>query len=568
MAVTLTRAPERDARTVRRLHARPALADAVLVAVSIASLLVVWAAYLGRTFLVERHRAGVAPAAVNLNTVKDATALEPALQAAFGHGADRAFAARETFGFLAPADGRRRTLANVGALTRVEVQAAAIERDPALQAYRERLRAARDRAQSVPVTAVPLLTPADLAAVKPAFVVRDLPAVRGTLLVWLALCVAAFHAVSLLWRARGLRGDRFLLAAALLLSLLLLAFGSGPGGSSAKVNLGPVQPIEAIRLLIVLFLAAYLGRRWELLRGVRSETFRGRQLPEWLRVPRLEYVLPLIAGVGLALVLFFLQRDLGPALVISIVFLTLYAVARGGPVLTLAGFVLLTGGFYAGYALGLSGTLADRVRMWRSPWDNAARGGDQIAQALWGAATGGTWGTGLGLGDTRYLPAGHTDLVLAGVAEELGFVGLLAVGLVYAAIVWRGFQTARRASTDYTFFLAAGLTLLLAVPAALMLAGLLGVVPLTGVVTPFLSYGGSAMLANFAALGALAAVRSDTRRPADLAPFARPLRWSGGILGACAVALALVLVRVQIVRADDLAVRPHLGVQADGSRRY
>ena len=630
MAVTLTRAPERDARTVRRRQSRPGLADAVLVAVSLASLVVVWAAYLGRTFLVERHRRG-APAVANLNTAQDAAALEPALQAAFPHSADRAFAAREIFAVLAPADGRRRTLANVGALTRLEVSAAAIERDPALEAYRERLRAARDRrAQGASVTSVPLLTPADVSAVKPALVVRDVSAVRAALLAWLALCVAAFHGVSLFWRARGLRGDRFLLAAAhllvgvgfavmvgrmdplrdtmlfvryaqgvvlglaamaavsaaggriglfrdlsylpllaaLVLSLVLLAFGSGPGGSSAKVNLGPVQPIEAIRLLIVLFLAAYLGRRWELLRGVRSETFRGRHLPPWLRVPRLEHVLPLIAGVGLALVLFFLQRDLGPALVISIVFLTLYAVARGGPVLTVAGFVLLTAGFYAGYALGLSETLADRVRMWRSPWDNAARGGDQIAQALWGAATGGRWGTGLGLGDTRYLPAGHTDLVLAGVAEELGFVGLVAVGLVYAAIVWRGFQTARRASSDYTFFLAVGLTLLIAVPAALMLAGLLGIVPLTGVVTPFLSYGGSAMLANFAALGALAAVRSDTRRPADLAPFARPLRWSGGVLGACAVALALVLVRVQIVRADDLAVRPHLGVQADGSRRY
>ena len=631
MAVTLTRAPERDARTVRRLQSRPGLADGVLVAVSIASLVVVWAAYLGRTFLVERHRRTLPVAVVNLNTAKDAAALEPAFQAAFAHRGDRAFVAREAFAFLAPPDGRRRTLANVGALTRLEVTAAAIERDPALDVYRERLRAARERrTEGATASSVPLLTPADLAAVKPALAVRELPAVRAALLGWLALCVAAFHGVSLFWRVRGVRGDRFLLAAAhllvgvglavmvarmdplrdtmlfvryaqavvlglaamaavsaaggriallrdlsylpllgaLVLSLLLLGFGSGPGGSTAKVNLGPVQPIEAIRLLIVLFLAAYLGRRWELLRGVRSESFRGRQLPGWIRVPRLEYVVPLIAGVGLALVLFFLQRDLGPALVISIVFLTLYAVARGGPVLTLAGFGLLAAGFYAGYALGLSGTLADRVRMWRSPWDNAARGGDQIAQALWGVATGGTWGTGLGLGDTRYLPAGHTDLVLAGVGEELGFIGLLAVGVVYAAMVWRGFQTARSASTDYTFFLATGLTLLIAVPAALMLAGLLGIVPLTGVVTPFLSYGGSAMLANFAALGALAAIRSDRRPRADLAPFARPLRWSGGVLGACAVALVLVLVRVQIVRADDLAVRPHLGVQADGSRRY
>ena len=632
MAVTLTRAPHRDAQTARRLLSRPGVGDAVLVAVSIVSLVLVWAAYLGRVFVVERNAGTTAAATVDLNALKDSAALEPALQAAFAHGPDRAFAAREIFAFLAPADGRRRTLANVGALTRLEVSAAAVEREAGLEVYRERVRASRERARGPEGggTPVPLLTPAELASIKPALVVRDLSSVRGALLFWLAAFVVAFHGVSLLWRARGLRGDRFLLAAAhlltaiglavmvarmdplrdtmlfvryaqaivlglavmaavsavggriamfrdlsylpllaaFLLSLLLLTLGSGPVGSSAKVNLGPVQPIEAIRVLIVLFLAGYLGRRWELLRGVRSDSFRGRKLPEWVRVPRLEYVVPLVGGVGVALGLFFLQRDLGPALVISIVFLTLYAIARGGVVLTVAGFILLAAGFYAGHALGLSATLADRVRMWRSPWDNAARGGDQIAQALWGAATGGAWGTGLGLGDTRYLPAGHTDLVLAGVGEELGFVGLSAVALVYAAIVWRGFQTARRASSDYAFFLSVGLTLLLAVPAALMLAGLLGVVPLTGVVTPFLSYGGSAMLANFAALGALAAVRSDVRRQADLAPFAGGIRWSAGVLGGCAVGLGLVLVRVQIVDADDLAVRPHLGMQADGSRRY
>ena len=76
----------------------------------------------------------------------------------------------------------------------------------------------------------------------------------------------------------------------------------------------------------------------------------------------------------------------------------------------LVGALLLAAGFYLGYRLEISATLADRVRMWQSPWDNVARGGDQIAQALWAMATGGPSATGTGLGDTRYLPAGHTDL--------------------------------------------------------------------------------------------------------------------------------------------------------------
>jgi hypothetical protein len=291
-------------------------------------------------------------------------------------------------------------------------------------------------------------------------------------------------------------------------------------------------------------------------------------MPVWLNVPRPEYVAPVLFGVALALGLFFVQRDLGPALVISVVFLAMYAIARGGVAMTLVGFGLIAAGFFVGYHLGISATLTERVRMWQSPWDNAARGGDQIAQALWALATGSTFGTGLGLGDTRYLPAGHTDLAIAAIAEELGFVGLVVVGLAYVALVWRGLSTTRRAATEYTLFVALGMTLLLAIPVLLMSAGVLGLVPLTGVVTPFVSYGGSAMLANFAAAGVIASIRSDTHPAADLNSLERPVRWTTAALGAAAAALLLVFARVQILRADEIVVRPHLGMQADGTRRY
>jgi len=631
MAVTLTRAAARDEQVVRRAVWRTTAEDLVLVAVSLVSVGVLFSAYLGRLTLASRALADTPVATVNLNTVADAAALEPALAAAFDSEDDRQFASRELFGFLVPSGERRRALPNVGAIARVAVPADAIERDRGLIAYQERLRAARERAgQGSAVASVPLVTSADLAAIKPALVVRDPGAVRNALLLWGALYLAGFHLVSVIWRVRRVRGDRLLLAGAhllttvglaimiaradplrdtmlfvryaqtvvigvgvmalvslvnfrtaalrdfsfvpllgaLALSMVLIVFGSGPSGSNAKVNLGPVQPIEAIRVLIVMFLAAYFARRWELLRAVRSEMVRGRPVPPWLNVPRFEYVLPVLAGVAMALALFFLQRDLGPALVISVVFLVMYAVARGGVVMTLAGFALLAAGFYTGYHLGISSTLADRVRMWQSPWDNAARGGDQIAQALWALATGGTWGTGLGLGDTRYLPAGHTDLVLAAAAEELGVPGLLAIGLVYVAMVRRGFAIARRAATDYGLFLALGLTLVLAVPTALMMAGLLGLVPLTGVVTPFMSYGGSAMLANFAGLGALASIRSDTQPAGDFKTLQPHLTWTRAALAAAAVVLAVVAVRTQVLDADETVARPHLGMQADGSRRY
>jgi cell division protein FtsW (lipid II flippase) len=478
---------------------------------------------------------------------------------------------------------------------------------------------------------VPLLTSAQLSSVKPSLVVRDGSTVRRSLAIWTVLYLAAFHVVSIVWRVRKLRGDRLILtaahvltalglaamisrpdpvrdlllfpryvegvlagltvatllsfvnvrtsslkalsylplAAAFALSLLLLSpLGSGPAGSGAKVNLGPFQPIEAIRILLALFLAGYFSRHWELLRAVRSNHIGSVAVPSWLNLPQARYAIPVLVGVAAALALFFGQRDLGPALMLAVVFLIVYAVARGTIGLALAGSLLLAAGFYVGYQLGISATLADRVRMWREPWDNVARGGDQIAQALWAMATGARFGAGPGLGDTRYLPAGHTDLILASLAEELGFAGLVAAALVYAALVARALNTARRASTDYGFFLALTLALFLVVPVLLMMSGTLGIVPLTGVVTPFLSFGGSAMVANFAALGLLSSIRSDAVTRADLSAFRIPVYWLSGGLGAAAILLVTIAGLTVVRHADDLIARPHLGLQADGMRRF
>src|SRR5262249_25955011 len=139
------------------------------------------------------------------------------------------------------------------------------------------------------------------------------------------------------------------LVLAFLLSLLLLSpLGSGPAGSGAKVNLGPIQPIEAIRILLALFLAGYFSRHWELLRAVRSDRVGTLPVPSWLNLPRARYALPVVLGVGAALGLFFGQHDLGPALMLAVVFLVSYSVARGTIGMALAGVALLAAGFYLG----------------------------------------------------------------------------------------------------------------------------------------------------------------------------------------------------------------------------
>ena len=648
MGLTYTRG--RDLARVRARRAALAVGELLLIAASASVLVLIAAGYLGRV-RAEAVRSSNAPAPLNLNTQITTDQIEAAMAAAFTYPADRQFAAKAVAAYLRPPAGSSaRVLPNVGALSHVEVPAAAVDANKNLVEVRARLDAARTAAietkREAPAT-MPLLTPADLAALKPLISVRTMADYRYAVL-WDALAiVAAFQALSLFWRWRGVQGDRILfatvhllvgigfavmlsrpdpirdtllvarytegvliglalfglvslldfdrpalreltylpLAGALALSLLLLAFGSGPGTSSARINLGPVQPIEAIRLLLALFLAGYFARRWELLRQVRAETVRNRELPAWLNLPRLTHVLPVAVGVCAALVLFFFQKDLGPALLLALLFLAMFAIARGGAWLASLGFAGLAAGFGLGYLLHISNTLGTRLQMWLSPWDNAVRGGDQVAHAMWGLASGAIAGTGVGLGQARFIPEAHTDLVLAAIGEELGFVGLLVVALAFAVIVWRGFMIARRARTDYRFFLAMALTLSLAIPVLVMAAGILGALPLTGVVTPFLSYGGSAMAANLVALGLLVAIgardsgendagarspatREETNPGLVFAAFRVPVRWVAGAMGAAGAALLVLAGNVQTVHADDYLVRPQMGLQADGGRRF
>src|SRR5215510_1095862 len=535
MALTYVSALERDAQRASELARQFDIRHVLLAVTSLVAALAIGLAYSGRL------RAPVTTSSsININALEDGAALESALEPVFPSPGDRRKAATQLYRFARLRQDAGDPIPNVGALRR----------------------ATFDDANQV-------LTSDQLAALKPSLIVRTLNKFRGQVLVWSGALLVSVWVVALFWWVRGIRGDHLLLSAAylltalgfallvsrqdplrdtllfvryaqgaaigfllfawvssldwrrsslaglsylplaiaLLLSVALILFGSGPAGSNAKVNLGPVQPVEAIRLLIGLFLAGYFARRWELLRDVRGTVVRSVRVPDWLNLPRADYVLPLLVGIATALLFFFLQRDLGPALFVSCVFLAMYAIARNRVGMALAGLAVLALGFYLGYALNISSTLTARVAMWHSSWDNAVRGGDQIAQAIWGMSTGRLFGTGLGLGDTRYLPAGHTDLVLAALGEEIGFAGLLAVFTLFAMIAARGFNTARRANDDYGFFLAIVVTLFLTLPVLIMAAGILGLLPLTGIVTPFLSFGGSAMIANFVAMGILVALR-------------------------------------------------------------
>ena len=431
-----------------------------------------------------------------------------------------------------------------------------------------------------------LLNSAELARLKPFFVVRDKSQFRNQLILWCFLFFCAFWAVHILLVGAGNRRPAIRVAvcfaaewcrtdadghparpaarhacllelcprcrrrlcgvgasqhpglsphqrkaklvfliASFLLSAALILFGSGPTGSDAKVNLLGFQPAEVIRVLIVFFLAGYFAEQWEFLRTLRDERQGLKKISRWVEVPRLEYLLPVLGGIVVSLAFFFLQKDLGPALLIACLFLAMYAVARDRYLFAFMGMVVILCGFASGYFLGFPQNVAGRVSMWLSPWDNSVRGGEQVAHSLWAFATGGVFGTGLGLGDPQWMPAAHTDLILAALGEEWGFLGVLGVIALYAALVWFGIRVALRARSDYNFFLALGLTLAFVLQILLIAGGVLALIPLSGVVVPFLSYGRTGLITNFAIIGILFSL---SREVAPAQATTEPFRVSTG----------------------------------------
>ena len=251
---------------------------------------------------------------------------------------------------------------------------------------------------------------------------------------------------------------------------------------------------------------------------------------------------------------------------LSCVFLGLLGVARGRPGLVAVGLSVLLAGFAAAYWTGVPLTVRNRVMMWSDPWNNGVPGGTHVAHGLWALATGGVWGSGAGLGSPSAIPEGHTDFVLAAIGEELGWVGFAVVVGLYAFLCWRCLRIAARAPGDFTTFLTVGIVLVFTVQAVVIAGGLTGLIPLSGVVTPFLSYGRSSMLANCVAMGVVLSVAR--RQSRERAHMRRPLRFVGAVLGLAGAAILTRAAWVQVMYADEVAAASSLAEQADGGYRF
>ena len=326
---------------------------------------------------------------------------------------------------------------------------------------------------------------------------RELAAAQA---VWTGLGVAAYLATLLVVRrARDLERYRYTFALAgiaLLLMPLLPGVGRNVNGARLWLRLGPVsfQPGELAKIALAIFFASYLVEKRELL-AVATR----RVGP--VAVPDLKHFGPIVLAWGVSLIVMVAERDLGSSLLFFALFAVLLWVATArGTYLALSG-LLFAGGAYASWRI--FSHVQQRVRIWLDPWPYADDQGYQLVQGLYAFGTGGVTGTGISLGSPQRIPAATTDFILAAVGEELGLLGTTAVVVAYLVMVAIGIRVALSAEHPFEKLLAAGLTAILGIQTFIIMGGVTRLVPLTGITLPFVSYGGSSLVANYILLALL-----------------------------------------------------------------
>lgn len=286
-------------------------------------------------------------------------------------------------------------------------------------------------------------------------------------------------------------------AAGIVLLVLPMLIGTEIYGSKLWIKIGSFtfQPGEFAKVFIVLFLAGYLAENRELL-SISNRTVLG------IKFPRLRLLYPLFIVWGICLLVVAFERDLGSALLFYTIFLIMLYVATGRVSYVLIGLVLLAVGALGMYQI--MNHVRVRVAIWLNPFEDAQNMGFQIVQALYSMADGGLFGVGIGKGlggDT--IPVVASDMIFAAMTEEMGLLGGAAVLLLFMLFAVRGLTTAARAKTDLAAFSAAGLTAAISFQAFTIVGGVTKLIPLTGVTLPFMSQGGSSLLASFVIVGLL-----------------------------------------------------------------
>ncbi len=323
--------------------------------------------------------------------------------------------------------------------------------------------------------------------------------------IWIVIGLLGFLALIFVVRDhRRLEDYKYLLgASAVLLLVLTMTVGTTINGAKLWLRVGgvQVQPGEFAKLLLVLFLAGYLREKREVLAFARHRVLG-------IGIPALKHFGPLVLMAGMSLGVLAVMNDMGTALLLFGIFLAMVHVATGRRAYTVLGMGAFGAGSWAVYHT--TAHVRERFDVWLNPWPTPRTSGYQIIQSIESIADGGVFGTGLGksfqlVGTPPHpvIPAAQTDGIFAVWSDEVGLAGAAALLLIYLLFAYRGFKIAAVADDGFSKLLAAGLTFAFSLQAFLIVGGVTRLIPLTGITLPFVSYGGSSVVSNFALLALL-----------------------------------------------------------------
>jgi len=322
----------------------------------------------------------------------------------------------------------------------------------------------------------------------------DPPLARSQSLWFLASALGLALTLKFVRHVRDLDRYRYLTlvaALALLVAPLLPHVGTTVNGARLWIDVGPYafQPVEFAKILLIFFFASYFAANRELLSIPTQRLGPARVVPP-------KVLVPILAAWGLSVVILGAENDLGFAILIFALFISLLWVTTGLKSYAVLGLGLLIGGAIIADKLFVQ--VQVRVSEWLDPWSAVNFNfSHQLAFGWFSIAAGGVAGTGLGLGQSGNIPFITSDMIFAAVAEELGFLGVILVLCLFAAFVGEGFRIAQRASSDFVRLTATGLTALLGFQAFFIMAGILRLLPFTGITLPFMAYGANSLIANY-----------------------------------------------------------------------
>ncbi len=331
--------------------------------------------------------------------------------------------------------------------------------------------------------------------------------VAPTQAVWIAVGIAVFVlTLAFVRNARSLSRYKYtflLLGVGALLLPLVPGLGATINGARLWIRIGgfTIQPGEIAKVLLVIFFAAYLVEKRELLSSGSRRLGR-------LHLPDPKHLGPLLVPWALSILIMVQQKDLGSSLLFFAVFMAMLYIATRRSAYVIVGGALFAGAVVVTYQLFAH--VQDRVTIWLDPWQDPSNHGFQITQSLFAFGSGGFTGKGIGRGIPFQIPVHNTDFIFAAIGEELGLIGTVAVIGAFLLLAGSAYRIALQASRPFTQLFAAGLATSLGVQTFVIIGGITRVIPLTGVTLPFVSYGGSSLIASFVVLALLLRISDES----------------------------------------------------------